>query len=131
VVTSAISSGLHRLPDHNLSKITAAAEYKRRLFSAVYCSDKIHASLNGTPPLISRRSCDIEPCLDLAPCAPYLSSHELIEATQKLDTTGWNTMERLYDTTLLRAKVYLSIIREDILDLSLGISISITEQIIR
>lgn len=131
MVTSAISSGLHRLPNYTTNKLTAASEYKRRLFSAVYCSDKTHSSLNGTPPLLPRRYCDIEPCLDLDPRAPYLPEVELIGAINSLDPNGWNTAGNLYDTTLLRAKVHLSAIREEILELSLGTSDLVSLEMIR
>lgn len=131
MVTSAISSGLHRLPGYATSELTAASEYKRRLFSAVYCSDKNHASLNGIPPLLLQRYCDIEPCLDLDPKAPYLSPQGISEALDQLDIDGWSTSESFFDTTLLRAKVQLSTIREEILELSLGTNNPITFQIVR
>jgi len=130
VVTSAISSGLHRLPNYTTTKLTAASEYKRRVFSAVYCSDKTHSSLNGTPPLLPRRYCDIEPCLDLDPEAYYLSESELAVAINSLDANGWNTDGKLFDTTLLRAKVHMSAIREEILELSLGTNNVVTHEMI-
>jgi hypothetical protein len=131
MVTSTISSGLHRLPNYANSKLTAASEYKRRLFSAIYCSDKTHSSLNGTPPLLPRHYCDVEPCLDLDPRAPYFSQQELAAAINSLDRDGWNTAGRTYGTTILRAKVKLSTIREEILELSLGVSVVVTGDIIR
>lgn len=131
MVTSAISSGLHRLPNYATSKLTAASEYKRRLFSAVYCSDKTHSSLNGTPPLLPRRYCDIEPCLDLDPKAPYFPENELKDAINNLDANGWNKTNTLYNTTLLRAKVHLSAIREEILELSLGTGNAVSPEILR
>lgn len=131
MVTSAISSGLHRLPNYATTKLTAASEYKRRLFSAVYCSDKTHSSLNGTPPLLLRRYCDIEPCLDLDPKAPYFSENELRDAIGNLDADGWNSTNTLHNTTLLRAKVHLSAIREEILELSLGAGNAVSLEMIR
>ena len=131
MITSAISAGLHRLPDYASSKLTAASEYKRRLFSAVYCSDKNHSSLNGIPPLLSKRYCDIEPCLDLDPTAPYQPPDKLSEAVTKLDVDGWNTEGNMFDTTLLRAKVQLSTLREDVLELSLGTNTPVTLEIVK
>ena len=126
MVTSAISAGLHRLPSYANATLTAASEYKRRLFSAIYCSDKTHSSLNGTPPLLGRLFCDIEPCLDLDPRAPYLPPDELAAAINALDDNGWNTAGNLYETTILRAKVQLSTVREEILQLSLGVNVIVS-----
>lgn len=131
MITSAISAGLHRLPDYASAKLTAASEYKRRLFSGVYCSDKNHSSLNGIPPLLSKRYCDIEPCLDLNPTAPYQTPQELSESIARLDVDGWNTDGDFFDTTLLRAKVHLSTLREDVLELSLGANTPITLEIVK
>jgi len=92
----------------------------------LYCNDKIHSSLNGTPPLLSRRYCDVQPCLDLDVGAPFLPEDELLVAISKLDSNGWNTDGNMYHTTLLRAKLQLSTIREDILELALGVNIDVS-----
>jgi len=131
VITSAISAGLHRLPSYATTKMTAASEYKRRLFSGVYCSDKNHSSLNGVPPLLSKKYCDIEPCLDLNPTAPHQSPEVLSNAIARLDINGWNTEGDFFDTTLLRAKVHLSMLREDVLELSLGTDTPVTLEIVK
>lgn len=131
VITSAISCGLHKLPSYVTTKLTAASEYKRRLFSAVYCSDKNHSSLNGIPPLLSKRYCDIEACLDLAPKTLYTPREELSEAISNLDIDGWNTAGDVFDTTILRAKVQLSMFREDVLELSLGTNTPVTLEIVK
>jgi hypothetical protein len=132
MVTTAITAGLHRLPEYGTNKVTAASEYKRRLFCGIYSSDKTHASLNGTPPLLTRLYCDVQPCLDLPDETLFLPPEQLALAVSKLDVNGWNSerdMEKdtYQATTILRAKLQLSIVREDILALALGINVEVSE----
>jgi Fungal specific transcription factor domain len=124
VTVCAITAGLHRLPDYSDTKITAALEYKRRLFSAVYSLDKIHASLNGTPPGLSKRYCDVRPFLDLEDI--FLPQEELALAVQNLGPNGWNKSKEMRQITALRALSLLSPIREDILELSLGVCVTVS-----
>lgn len=128
LITTSITSGLHRLPDYATSKVTAASEYKRRLFSAIYCNDKIHASLNGTPPLLTRLFCDVQPCLDLPIEAIFLPEDELARELSNLDDNGWNkSVETYRSTTILRIRVHLCMIREEILELALGVNVDGSE----
>ena len=131
LITTTITSGLHRLPDYATSKVTAASEYKRRLFCSIYCNDKTHASLNGTPPLLTRLFCDIQPCLDLPTEAIFLPEDELAFELTKLDADGWNISNKSDDThyivTILRIKVQLCTIREEILELALGVNVDGSE----
>jgi Fungal specific transcription factor domain len=126
LITTTITSGLHRLPDYG--KVTAASEYRRRLFSAIYCNDKTHASLNGTPPLLTPIFCNIQPCLDLPNGAIFLTQDELALAVSKLDPDGWNTSGEAYHlATMMRIKVQLCMIREEILELALGVNVDGSE----
>jgi hypothetical protein len=131
LITTSITSGLHRLPDYSTSKVTAASEYKRRLFCAIYCNDKTHASLNGTPPLLTRLFCDVQPCLDLPSEATFLPEDELTLELNKLDVNGWKKSDKSDDTyypaTILRIKVQVCTIREEILELALGVNVDGSE----
>lgn len=128
LITTSITSGLHRLSDYSTCKVTAASEYKRRLFSAIYCNDKTHASLNGTPPLLTRLFCDVQPPLDLPNEAIFLAQDDLALAVSKLDSDGWNTSENIYHpATLVRIKVKFCTIREEILELALGVNVDGSE----
>ncbi|KAE8452858.1 hypothetical protein EG329_013130 [Mollisiaceae sp. DMI_Dod_QoI] len=146
LVTTTLTSGLHRLSEYgatrtsfmpssmtreanyttSIIRITAASEYKRRLFCAIYCNDKTNASLNGLPPLLTRRFCDIQPCLDLPDEALLLPQEELALSVSQLDPNGWNTGSTYQLTTLLRARLQLSIFREEILELALGINVEVS-----
>jgi hypothetical protein len=128
LVITSITSGLHRLPEYGTVKLTAASEYKRRLFNTIYYSDKTHASLYGTPPLLTHHFCDTQPCLDLPDSIVLLTPEEMAAAASSLNPDGWNNAETFGSTTLLRAKLQLSIIREEILQLALGINVEVTEQ---
>jgi hypothetical protein len=131
LITTSITSGLHRLPDYATSKVTAASEYKRRLFCAIYCNDKTHASLNGTPPLLTRLFCDVQPCLDLPSEATFLPEDELTLELNKLDVNGWKKSDKsdntYYPATILRIKVQVCTIREEILELALGVNVDGSE----
>jgi hypothetical protein len=132
MVTTTITSGLHRLPDYGASKVTAASEYKKRLFSLIYCSDKTHASLNGVPPLLNRVFCNIQPCLDLPDEAIFWPQDELASAVSKLDPDGWDPMAKSYhNTTVLRAKVQISSVREEVLEIALGVNFDCSESRIK
>ncbi len=132
MVTTAITSGLHRLPPYGTSKITVASEFRRRLFSSIYCNDKTHASLYGTPPLLTRRFCDVEACLDLPDTIVFHSEDKLAQEINDLDSNGWNKSTTHYGlTTLLRGKVKLSVIREEILELALGVNVDFSRSRIK
>ena len=104
-------------------EITAANEFKRQLFCSIYINDKTHASLNGVPPLLTRVFCDLQPCLDLPAGAFFLPPDELARVISELNPDGWNTSPDTYhNATVLRAKLKLSLIREEILELALGVN---------
>jgi Fungal specific transcription factor domain len=132
MVTTTITSGLHRLPDYGATKVTAASEYKKRLFSLIYCSDKTHASLNGVPPLLNRVFCNIQPCLDLPDEAIFWPQDELTSAVSKLDPDGWDpTADSYHNTTVLRAKAQISSVREEVLEIALGVNVDCSESRIK
>lgn len=83
--------------------------------------------MNGVPPLLTRRFCDIQPCLDLPDEALLLPPDELALAASQLDPNGWNTSGSTYQlTTLLRARLQISIFREEILELALGLNVQVS-----
>lgn len=127
-MTTAITAGLHRLPDYGNTKITTASEYKRRLFSNVYYVDKSDSSLNGIPPMLGRLFVDIKPCLDVSEEQLFLPQEELAAEIAKLDASGWNTEGEIYPVTISRATWQLFVVREEILELALGVNVFIAER---
>ena len=63
-IVSALAAGLHRL-DYGTNKITTALEYKRRLISSIYNTDKNESSMNGVPVALSQKFCHLRLPLDL------------------------------------------------------------------
>jgi hypothetical protein len=123
IAVCTVTAGLHRLPAYGSHKITAASEYKRRLFSSIYGSDKSHASLNGTPPALSARFCNLSLPLDIGEEELFLPQDQLAAVITKLDSNGWNTSGEFHRATSRRAFHLLSSVREEILELSLGVDI--------
>ncbi|TAQ90059.1 hypothetical protein B7494_g1599 [Chlorociboria aeruginascens] len=128
MITACIAAGLHRLPsyDHNRYMITAASEYRRRVFAVAFHGDKFHASLNGVPPGLSQKYCNIRMPLDLGENELFLPREELIQAIEKLEDKGWNTEGKMNPITVTRAIWSLDPVWEEVLELSLGVNAVIT-----
>ncbi|OLN97269.1 hypothetical protein CCHL11_07721 [Colletotrichum chlorophyti] len=101
-------------------KPTVCSEIKRKVFSYVFYMDKVLASFAGRPPLISRRYARTPPPLDLRD--EYLLSDEatLARHVANLDSKGWNTEGGMCSATILRARVMLARIRDEIFEIALG-----------
>jgi hypothetical protein len=95
VTVSAVIAGLHRL-DLGQPRLTPALEYKRRLISSLYTTDKTAASLNGTPLLLSKRFCYIQLPLDLNDDELFLSKEAFAEAVGRLGPDGVRILGYLY-----------------------------------
>lgn len=128
LITTTLTAGLHRLPEYGGSRVTAASEFKKRLFSSIYYNDKTHASLSGTPPLLTQLFCNTQPCLDLPNEAIFLPQDELALAVSKLDPDGSDRSASDYHVaTFMRARLRFCTIREEILELSLGVNVDSSE----
>ncbi|WQF83147.1 hypothetical protein CDEST_08161 [Colletotrichum destructivum] len=101
-------------------KPTICSEIKRKLFCYVFYMDKVLASFAGRPPLISRRYARTPPPLDLKD--EYLLSDEatLARHVAALDEHGWNTEGDLNSATIVRARVMLAHIRDELFEIALG-----------
>lgn len=121
-----IAAGLHRLPVYGSHKVTAASEFKRRLFSSIYGSDKSHASLNGTPPALSARFCNLSLPLDIGEEELFLPQERLAKVIAKLDPNGWNTSGEFHRASSRRASHLLTGVREEILELSQGVDVIVS-----
>lgn len=129
MTVTAVAAGLHRLPDfgaNGINKVTAASEYRRRIWGAAYHLDKTHSSLNGIPPGLSRFYSTLRLPLDLSDEVLFGTQDDLNLAISKLDSNGWNTSGQWYSVTRHRAMQLLSQLREEILELSLGVNLNVT-----
>ena len=88
--------------------------------ASVYCLDKRACTFVGRPPRMSRKYCSMQLPLGLGIESWALQGQALEEAVERLDATGWDTGESIRGTHWTRCTLISSIIREDILELSLG-----------
>jgi hypothetical protein len=81
--------------------------------------------------MLTRHFCDIQPCLELPSEAMFLPEHEVALELNKLDVNGWKISDESDDTfypaTILRIKLQLCTIREEILELALGVNVDGSE----
>ena len=120
---AATALGLHKLSPQSSTHTTLAMQIRRQIFARVFAVDKTIASFTGRPPCLSRRYCHVALPLDLDDEDLMLPQHQLAEVVRtNLDDQGWNTKTdgRLYKVTRMRVHCYMSIIRDEILELSLG-----------
>lgn len=96
------------------------SEIRRTLFAYIFNIDKVIACFCGRPPLISRRYASTPLLLDLGENGLLSGQIGFNAAVNALDEKGWNKKNALYSTTVLRARVMLAFIRDEILEIALG-----------
>lgn len=101
-----------------------ASETRKRVFASVVRRDKSLATYLGRPSLIHRFQCDFAMPLDLEDSDLFLTGQDLDTAIRSLDSDGWNLTPfsngYLRPATVIRIRYRTSILRENVLDLSLG-----------
>ncbi|KAG2003911.1 hypothetical protein GB937_009274 [Aspergillus fischeri] len=118
LVSSIYAMGLHHNEDKNIPFYLS--ETRRRILAVTHRTDKNIATLLGRPPRLPHHYCAVELPRDLADETLFLD-HKCIEmALLTLDKEGWNTAGRFYPATVIRMRQILSVLREQVLDLSLG-----------
>lgn len=95
-------------------------QWRRRCFAVVYSMDKNMATILGRPPLIHRNYCVLDAPLDFDD--DDLTGPELERELRKLNRHGWNTDGRRRSTTFMRLRYLLATVREEALELHLGVS---------
>ncbi|KAE8370586.1 hypothetical protein BDV27DRAFT_151846 [Aspergillus caelatus] len=93
--------------------------WRRRCFAVVYSMDKTIATILGRPPSLTRHYCVLKPPLDIDDDID-ISNYE--QSLQMLDSNGWNTDGKRRPSTILRLRFLLATIREEILELHLGVN---------
>lgn len=96
------------------------SEWRRRLFCYVFANDKKLSTLTGRPPALSRRYSTCKMPLDLSDAQMMVEGQELEQLKNALDYDGWNTSGEVHPNTSCRAWFVMSLIRDEILELSLG-----------
>lgn len=96
------------------------AELRKRVVALAHERDKELATFVGRPPRLSRRYCTVDLPLDL-PDSIVMGPVENFEAARaKLDDNGWSGDVMVHPVSRLRAMLLLSMIREEVLELSLS-----------
>ncbi|KAJ5603347.1 hypothetical protein N7537_006303 [Penicillium hordei] len=95
-------------------------EIRKRVMVCAYAIDKELATSLGRPPRICSRYCVIPLPLDISYEKMVLSHSEGEKAPQNLDANGWNTEGNLTVGVRLRVVLLTSLLRENILELSLS-----------
>lgn len=123
-VAVAISLGLHVTAQSAMDTVSLSSQIRRRLFAHTFIIDKVSAILTGRPPLLSRRYCSTPLPLDMSDdmVLALEGSTVLKGAISKynMDGNGWNVNSAIYSSTLMRARLSMAHIREDILEMALG-----------
>lgn len=110
--------GLHTMTHTNGSQSLLFAELQKRIFAVSFMwSMHLSAFLGRPPPLSSRYALTPAP-LDVADRA--LLTDDLGALLADLDENGWNTHNKIYPATIIRASYLSSFMYEDILEISLG-----------
>ncbi|KAF4635056.1 hypothetical protein G7Y89_g3055 [Cudoniella acicularis] len=130
LVSSSTALGLHRQLDHN-QQVSFLPEMKKRLFTVIFNIDKGSSLLTGRPPALSYRYTRFKHPLDLSDDAIMRGGDQLVEAVSRLDPNGWNTDGEIHSSTMIRAHGLLSIVLNEILELSLGDPAECSEDRIR
>ncbi|MCJ1384382.1 hypothetical protein MMC17_007498 [Xylographa soralifera] len=121
-IASAITSlGLHRGSDATNSPSTMVAELRKLIFVAAFISDKQLATFTGRPPALSRRYSVCQLPLDLTDVELMADDETLkVIIDTKLDCNGWRKDTTVTQSTTGRAWMVMAMIRDEILELSLG-----------
>ncbi|EHK21988.1 uncharacterized protein TRIVIDRAFT_134559, partial [Trichoderma virens Gv29-8] len=110
----------HRGFQDDMNTPAYLVELRKRAIALSHELDKSLATFVGRPPRLNRSYCNIELPLDLSDSA-IVGSGELLELQiSRLDGDGWNKDMTVHPASRQRAIVWLSSIREEVLELSLG-----------
>jgi hypothetical protein len=117
VLASLTALGLHR---DSSTQVSIRSEVRRRIFASIFNIDKTLASFTGRPPFLSHRYISCPLPLDLSDEALLMPQADLAKEIAKLDSKGWNTDGVITRATCIRVNMYLAVISNEILELSLG-----------
>ncbi|KAL4952467.1 hypothetical protein BDW69DRAFT_21049 [Aspergillus filifer] len=117
VASSAFELGLHR--DCHKDVPVFLREIRRRVYAGVYYIDKNIATFLGRPPRVSWRYADTKAPLDLDEDAFVADDEEFERAVGELNSEGWNTKPIYLRSSWYRIRHFISIYREELLELSL------------
>lgn len=118
-----LALGLHQEKKADGKTPFFLAEIRKKSFLYAFANDKGLCTFLGRPPRLLSRYCMIQLPLDLSEKQLYSEGAELEAAIASLDESGWNRSGEIRRTTWARVWFINSLIREEILDMSLSLSI--------
>jgi hypothetical protein len=115
-----VAMGLHRTNSINHRKRPFwNLQLRRQIFAACYCRDKWFSCLLGRPPRLGYKFCHFELPLELS-VGELLSGQQPGPLLSLVDESGWDKRDTVNWVTWLRLRAQYCAIREDILEISLG-----------
>ncbi|KAM0425584.1 hypothetical protein ACHAPT_009115 [Fusarium lateritium] len=118
-VTMLTYLGLHALENGPSYRPTLCSEYRRRLVTQIFATDKFGVSFAGRPPLLTGNFCSTPMPLDISDEDLGSDDATLMRAFNSLDNHGWNTAGEIYPTTIIRARHMIAVIRDELIDIAL------------
>lgn len=103
--------------DHSIS-----SEIKRRVYCVIFKSDKVVATFTGRPPLIGSRFATTPLPLDVSDEELLNSDGNSLANSPNVDENGWNNRGKIFSGTMMRAKMMINLIKEQILEISLQVA---------
>ncbi|EXK24027.1 hypothetical protein FOMG_19228 [Fusarium oxysporum f. sp. melonis 26406] len=94
-------------------------ESKRRLAARIFTIDKVMVSFTGRPPLIGRRYFSTPLPLDIRDEDLLADQATISRARKTLDEDGWNRDGDMHSATLIRARVQIAVIKDELLEFAL------------
>ncbi|KAJ6090564.1 hypothetical protein N7486_009379 [Penicillium sp. IBT 16267x] len=120
-LSSAIAAlGFHRGFKNEEPNPPYLVELRKRIMALAHQRDKELATFVGRPPRLSQRYYTMDLPLDLPDSIIIGPVEQFESARAKLDENGWSGNNMVNPVSQLRADLLLSMIREEVLELSLG-----------
>lgn len=85
----------------------------------IYKNDKVLATFTGRPSLLSAKYLTTPLPLDISDEDLFYGGGTPLTRNLRVDSNGWSTRGELYPMTVLRAKMMIAFIREEIIDIAL------------
>jgi hypothetical protein len=120
LVSAATALGLHREPDSRIKKFSIKYEIRRRIFASVFGVDKTLASFTGRPPFLSHRYSSCSMLLDVNDEVWFMDEEERVRIVSRTAPSGWDPNGHVTSMTYLRGKMYMALVRDEILEIALG-----------
>lgn len=95
-------------------------EVRRRVGCQVFIVDKFLATFVGRPPLLTQRFCALKLPLDLDDATLPLDKETFERQLHLLGPDGWGMDGRFHSSTLLRVRMMVALIRDEILEIVLS-----------